>query len=236
MVAVLIAYYSRNGATAELAQAVAEGVRSVPGARPELRRVPPLARLLAGPPAQDDDDGLYSLDVLRDYDAVVFGTPSRFGSAASELRYLFDGSSALWREHALVGKVGSVIVASGSQHGGHEAAAFDVIVSMLHHGMLVAGVPYTCGDLKTMGEVAGGSPYGAGRVTGPTGDRPLAPAERAVAHAHGETVAAMAARIRSGDTSNSGIAPEAGLSSPARRPSAAASGESKHAYRSGERE
>lgn len=202
MVAVLVAYYSRNGATAELAHAVAEGVRQISGAEPAIRRVPPLESLLAGACAHGDDgEHLYSLDVLRAYDAVVFGTPSRFGGAASELRYLFDNSSALWREHALVGKVGSVIVASGSQHGGHEAAAFDVIVSMLHHGMLIAGVPYTCGDLKTMAEIAGGSPYGAGRVTGSTGDRPLTRAERAVAHAHGRTVAATAARIRRQDTS-----------------------------------
>ncbi|MDZ7712588.1 MAG: NAD(P)H:quinone oxidoreductase [Rhodovibrio sp.] len=196
MVAVLIAYYTRNGATAELARAVSEGVDTIPGVQSAIRRVPPLASLLAGASVSDDGEHLYSLNVLRDYDAVVFGTPSRFGGAASELRYLFDGSSALWREHALAGKVGSVIVASGSQHGGHEAAALDVIVSMLHHGMLVVGVPYTCGDLKTMAEIAGGSPYGAGRVTGPAGDRPLTAAERAVAHAHGRRVAVTAARLK----------------------------------------
>lgn len=163
---VLVLYYSSYGHVETLAQAVRDGAREA-GAQVELKRVPELV-----PPSVAQRAGyrleqaapVARVEELADYDAILFGTPTRFGTMAAQLKNFLDQAGSLWARDALVGKVGSVFTSTGSQHGGQEATLLTTHVVLLHLGMLLVGLPYTFKGQNRMDEVTGGSPYGASTI------------------------------------------------------------------------
>lgn len=174
MTKVLVLYYSSYGHIHQMAQAVAEGARSVAGVEVDVKRVPETVsdevRKQAG--FRDDfETPVAEVADLPNYDAIIIGTPTRFGNMAGQMKQFIDQCGGLWFENALVGKVGSVFTSTGSQHGGHEASVLSTQVPFFHFGMVVVGLPYTYGDQMNMDQIVGGSPYGAGTVAGPDGSK-----------------------------------------------------------------
>jgi len=193
---VLVLYYSRDGAVRQLAQRVARGVERVPGLRACLRTVPPVAPVteVAAPPVPDEGAPYATHDDLLRCAGLVLGSPTRFGNMAAPVKHFLDGTGALWASGALVGKPAGVFTSSASQHGGQESTLLSMMVPLLHHGMLLVGLPYTESALaSTRG---GGTPYGASHVAGPAGDLPLSAEEATLATALGRRVAEIAARLR----------------------------------------
>ena len=171
---ILILYYSTWGHVETMAGAVAEGARSVADSFVTIKRVPesmPAETLAAihaktGQPAPEAHP-----DELADYDAIIFGTPTRFGNMTGQMRNFLDRTGNLWQQGKLVGKVGSVFVSTATQHGGQETTITSFHSYLLHQGMIVVGVPYSCQELLNMDEITGGSPYGAGTLAKADGSR-----------------------------------------------------------------
>jgi NAD(P)H dehydrogenase (quinone) len=166
---VLVLYYSSFGHIETMAQAQAEGALRVAGVRAVVKRVPEtvpveLARTYGYRVEQTAP--VATPDELDQYDAIIFGTPTRFGNMAGQMRTFLDQTGALWAKGALVGKIGSVFCSTASQHGGQETTLTSFHSTLFHHGMVVVGLPYTFKDLTTLREVTGGTPYGASCVTG----------------------------------------------------------------------
>jgi NAD(P)H dehydrogenase (quinone) len=166
---ILVVYYSSWGHVEQMAWAQAEGAAKVAGATVTVKRVPELV-----PPEVAKQAG-YKLDQrapvaqpleLGDYDAILFGTPTRFGNMASQMRNFLDQTGPLWAKNALLGKVGSVFTCTQSQHGGQETTITSFHSTLLHQGMVIVGLPYTAPGITTMREVTGGTPYGASSITG----------------------------------------------------------------------
>jgi NAD(P)H dehydrogenase (quinone) len=165
----LVVYYSSYGHTEAMAYAQAEGAAKVPGTEAVVKRVAELA-----PPdvcanagfKLDQAAPLATPDELEQYDAVIFGTPTRFGNMAAQMRNYLDQTGALFARYALVGRIGSVFSSTASQHGGQETTITSFHSTLLHHGMIIVGLPYSFKDITTMREVTGGTPYGASCVTG----------------------------------------------------------------------
>lgn len=197
MTRVLVLYYSSYGHVRALAQAEAEGARSVPGTRVDLRRVPETVpeaiRAKAGFLA--DDTPLATPADLETYDAIIFGTPTLFGMMAGQMKSFLDQAGGLWARNALVGKVGAVFTSTGSQHGGHEATLLSTQIPLQHFGMLIAGMPYTFAGQTTAEGIVGGAPYGAGTIAGVDGARVPGETDLAGAHFQGAHVARIAARM-----------------------------------------
>jgi len=201
---ILVVYYSMYGHVLELAQAVAAGVRTVPGAEVVLRRVPELpfneAKVRESRHAQElvarqQDIPLCSLEDLRAADGVLFGTPTRFGNMAAQMKALFDQLVELWGQGAMEGKPAGVFVSTATTHGGQETTAFSMMLPLLHLGMIIVGVPYsTPGMLHTEGR--GGTPYGATTVAGGRNELTPTPEDLAIAQALGARVAMVAAKLR----------------------------------------
>jgi NAD(P)H dehydrogenase (quinone) len=197
---VLIVYYSSYGHIEAMAYAQAEGVASVPGTQVVVKRVPELVPLDVARSSGfklDQEAPLATVDELPGYDAIIFGTPTRFGNMAAQMRNFLDQTGPIWVQGALVGKVGSVFCSTASQHGGQETTITSFHLTLLHHGMIVVGLPYTYRELSTMGEITGGTPYGASCVTG-VGDtlRMPTPLELKFCRYQGEHVAKIAARLQ----------------------------------------
>jgi NAD(P)H dehydrogenase (quinone) len=195
----LILYYSSWGHIEAMAYAQAEGVKRVPDVQVVVKRVPELT-----PPEVAQAAGfkleqaapLATPDELDQYDAILFGTPTRFGNMAAQMRNFLDQTGALWARGALVGKIGSVFCSTASQHGGQETTITSFHSTLLHHGMIVVGVPYTFKDLATMREVTGGTPYGASCVTGAGNELRMPTAlELEICRFQGEHVAQIASRL-----------------------------------------
>lgn len=199
---VKVIFYSMYGHTYRLAEAVAEGAQEVDGAEVELLQVSELvpepileqsgakqARAAFGhiPVAKPDD--------LADADALIFGTPTRFGNMCSQMRNFLDQTGGLWVKGALIGKVGSVFTSTGTQHGGQETTITSFHSTLLHLGMVIVGVPYSEARQATMDEITGGSPYGASTITGADGSRMPSENELAIARFQGRHVAAIAAKL-----------------------------------------
>jgi NAD(P)H dehydrogenase (quinone) len=166
---VLVLYYSSYGHIELMAQAQAEGAARIPRARVVVKRVPetmPLDVAKASGCKLDQAAPLAAPEELDQYDAIIFGTPTRFGNMAGQMRNFLDQTGALWARGALVGKVGSVFCSTASQHGGQETTITSFHTTLLHQGMIIVGLPYTFTDLATMREITGGTPYGASCVTG----------------------------------------------------------------------
>ena len=169
MVNVLVLYYSSYGHIEQMAAAQAEGAARVPDSRVVVKRVAELVPHDVATAAGfrlDQAAPIASPDELEKYDAILFGTPTRFGNMAAQMRNFLDQTGPLWMRGALVGKVGSVFCSTASQHGGQETTITSFHTTLLHHGMIIVGLPYTFKDLATMREVTGGTPYGASCVTG----------------------------------------------------------------------
>jgi len=196
---ILVLYYSMYGHLETMARAVAEGAGSVAGSEVTVKRVPETmsteALRAAGGKTDQAAEGA-TVAELPDYDAILFGTPTRFGSMAGQMRTFLDQTGGLWAAGALVNKIGSVFTSTSTQHGGQETTITSFHVTLLHHGMLIAGVPYTCAGLTEMNEITGGSPYGAGTLAGPDGRRLPSANELAIARFQGAHVAQLAARLR----------------------------------------
>ena len=197
MTEVLVLFYPRHGATAELARQVVRGVESVPGVTARLRTVPAVSEVTgttgpavpeAGPPYATHDD-------LRQCDGLVLGSPTRFGNMAAALKYFLDGTSSLWLNGALDRKPAAVFTSTSTQHGGHESTLLTMLLPLLHHGMYLVGLPFTAPALSRTS--TGGSPYGAGHVSG-SGGGPvkLSDDERELARLLGRRVAELAVAAR----------------------------------------
>jgi NAD(P)H dehydrogenase (quinone) len=195
MAEILILYYSRHGAVRDMAQQVARGVESVPGMQARLRSVPPVAptheRAAEAIPASGAP--YVTVDDLRACAGLALGSPTRFGNMAAPLKHFLDGTGALWASGALVGKPAAVFTSTSTQHGGQESTLLSMMLPLLHHGMLILGVPYTEAALNRT--TSGGTPYGASHVAGPNSDRPLTADEKELCQALGKRLATVARQI-----------------------------------------
>ncbi|MCR9174588.1 MAG: NAD(P)H:quinone oxidoreductase [Alphaproteobacteria bacterium] len=200
MAKVLVLYYSSYGHVETLAGAVAEGAASVDGVTVTVKRVPELMPDDVAKQAGiklDQGAPIASPQELAEYDAVIFGTPTRFGNMASQMRNFLDQTGGLWAQGKLIGKVGSVFVSTGTG-GGSETTATSFHSTLLHHGMVVVGVPYSVPELTDISEIRGGSPYGAATIAGPDGSRQPSDAELKIARFQGRHVAGIAAKLAAG--------------------------------------
>lgn len=199
MTKVLVLYYSSYGHVEIMARAVAEGARSVAGTEVTVKRVPELvpAEVARASGVKLDQDAPIALpDELGDYDAIIFGTPTRFGNMAAQMRNFLDQTGGLWMRGGLVGKIGSVFTATASQHGGQETTITSFHTTLLHHGMIIVGLPYTWAGNAQMNEISGGTPYGASTLAGADGSRLPSDNELEGARFQGRHVADIAARLR----------------------------------------
>lgn len=195
MTKVLVLYYSMYGHVETMAKAVAEGARSVEGAEVVIKRVPDLVPEDVARKAGaklDQAAPIATVDELANYDAIIFGAPTRFGNICAQMRNFLDQTGRLWLNGSLVGKVGSVFTSTGTQHGGQETTITSLHTTLLHHGMIVVGVPYACQELVNMGEITGGSPYGASTLAGGDGSRQPSANEIKIARFQGAHVAKVA--------------------------------------------
>jgi NAD(P)H dehydrogenase (quinone) len=192
MLELLVLYYSRGGATRKLAEAVAQGIDATPGASARLRTVPPVSTVAEATEPDVPPSGPPYVE-LRDLDecaGLALGSPTRFGNMAAPLKYFIDGTGAQWFSGALSGKPACVFTSTGSLHGGQETTLVSMMTPLLHHGMLIVGLPYTEADLMTTG--SGGTPYGASHLAGTDGQRPVDDVERRLAIALGGRLARIA--------------------------------------------
>ncbi len=198
MAKILVLYYSSYGHIETMAEAIAEGARRAEGAEVTIKRVPELVPAEVAEKAGmklDQGAAVATPGELADYDAIVFGTPTRFGNMAAQMRNFLDQTGGLWAKGALVGKVGSVFTSTGTQHGGQETTITSFHTTLLHHGMVIVGVPYACEGLSNMDEITGGSPYGAATLAGGDGARRPSENELGIARFQGEHVARIAAKL-----------------------------------------
>ncbi|HEY0525122.1 MAG TPA: NAD(P)H:quinone oxidoreductase [Stellaceae bacterium] len=198
MTKVLVLYYSTYGHIETMAQAVAEGARSVAGTTVDVKRVPELMPEEVARKAGaklDQPAPIAKVDDLPGYDAIIFGTPTRFGNMASQMRNFLDQTGGLWMSGALIGKVGSVFASTASQHGGQETTITSFHTTLLHQGMVIVGVPYAEPGLTNMSEVSGGTPYGATTLAGADGSRRPSENELKIARYQGKHVAEIAAKL-----------------------------------------
>ena len=198
MTKVLVLYYSSYGHIEAMAEAVAEGAKSVAGTTVDIKRVPELVpeEVAAAAHIKVNQAAPIAMpDELAHYDAIIFGTPTRFGNMAAQMRNFLDQTGGLWFANALVGKVGSVFCSTASQHGGQETTITSFHTTLLHHGMVIVGLPYTFKGNSEMGEISGGSPYGATTLAGNDGSRMPSENELAGARFQGNHVAQIAAKL-----------------------------------------
>jgi NAD(P)H dehydrogenase (quinone) len=198
MAKVLVLYYSMYGHIEALASAVAEGVNSVNDVEAVIKRVPetiPADVARKAGAKLDQQAPIAEINELADYDAIIFGTPTRFGNMAGQMRTFLDQTGGLWAKGALVKKVGSVFTSSNTQHGGQETTIISFHTTLLHHGMVLVGVPYECKELSITDEVAGGSPYGASTIAGNDGKRMPSETELKIARYQGKHVAEITSRL-----------------------------------------
>ena len=193
---ILVLYYSQKGSVEALAHAIARGIDAVPGAEAVLRTVP---RISAVCEATEDDVPTQgapyaTLEDLRDCAGLALGSPVRFGNMAAPMKYFWDGTIAAWLSGELSGKPAAVFTASGSLHGGNEATLLSMMLPLLHHGMLLLGLPYSYPELSTTR--TGGTPYGASHVSGANGDPTLSDDELVLARALGKRLAKTAIRLK----------------------------------------
>jgi NAD(P)H dehydrogenase (quinone) len=191
---ILVVYYSRGGSTAALARQVCRGVESVDGARAKLRSVPPVSAENERPVVAVPDSGApyATLADLRAADALILGSPTRFGNMAAPLKYFIDSTSSLWLDGSLVDKPAAVFTSTQSMHGGQESTLLSMMLPLLHQGMVLVGLPYSQAQLSSTRE--GGTPYGASHVAAVATDGQLSATEIELAQALGRRVARLATR------------------------------------------
>ncbi len=201
---VQVVFYSMYGHIYRMAEAIAEGARQVEGAEVSLFQVPELVpeEALEKSGAKGAKSAFAHVPVmepetLAEADAILFGTPTRFGNMCAQMRQFLDRTTSLWLQGRLIGKVGSVFASTGSQHGGQETTITSFHTTLLHHGMVIVGVPYSEPRLVAMDEISGGTPYGATTLAGPDGRRQPSENELAIARFQGRHVAEIARKLHS---------------------------------------
>ena len=195
MTEILVLYYSRGGSVARLARQIARGVGEVPGARARLRTVPPVAPVTreAAPPEPEDGAPYVEASDLAECAGFVLGSPTRFGNMAAPVKYFLDTLGAEWASGTLVGKPAAVFTSTATQHGGQESTLLTMLVPLLHHGCVIAGIPFTEPQLNTTR--TGGTPYGASHVAGGQDDPQPSDDEAALARALGRRIATLALKL-----------------------------------------
>lgn len=194
---ILVLYYSQHGATRQMAQLIARGVETVPGVRARVRTVPKISTTCeTTEPAIPDSGAPYAeLHDLEECIALALGSPTRFGNMAAAMKYFWDGTGGLWMKHALVGKPAALFTSSSSMHGGQESTLLSMMLPLLHHGMLITGIPYSEPELA--GTQSGGTPYGASHVAGLSSDLAISETEKKLCMALGRRLAQIALKLSS---------------------------------------
>lgn len=198
MTKILVLYYSMYGHIETMATAVAEGAGSAKGVNVTIKRVPDLMSEDVAKKAGaklDQAAPIAKVEELPNYDAIIFGTPTRFGNMCAQMRNFLDQTGGLWASRQLIGKVGSVFTSTGTQHGGQETTITSFHTTLFHHGMIIAGVPYSCPELTNMKEITGGTPYGASTLAGSDGSRQPSDNELTIARFQGKHVAEIAKKL-----------------------------------------
>ncbi len=198
MTKILVLYYSSYGHVETMAGAIAEGARSVTGAEVTVKRVPDLVpeKVARESGIKLDQDAPIAVPAeLADYDAIIFGTPTRYGKMAAQMSNFLDQTGALWMKGALIGKVGSVFASTATQHGGQETTIVGFHTTLLHHGMVIVGLPYSAQGQMRMDEITGGSPYGATTMAGGDGSRQPSENELELARFQGRHVAEIGEKL-----------------------------------------
>jgi NAD(P)H dehydrogenase (quinone) len=192
---ILVLYYSRNGNTAQLARLIARGIEEVPGMGARLRQVPPVAPVteVAQPPEPADGAPYVDKQDLVDCVGLAMGSPTRFGNMAAPMKHFLDTTGAEWASGALEGKPAALFTSTGTMHGGQESTLLSMAIPLLHHGMLLVGIPFTEATLSITR--TGGTPYGASHVAGAKADQPISEHERELARALGRRLADVARRL-----------------------------------------
>ena len=192
---ILVLYYSRYGATEKMARQLARGIEGVDGMQAHLRTVAPVSTVCEVSEDSIPESGApyATLDDLRDCDALAMGSPTRFGNMAAPLKYFIDGTSSLWLGTELAGKPAAVFTSTSSMHGGQETTLLSMMLPLMHHGMLILGIPYSETDL--LHTDAGGTPYGASHLAGTDSKKPLTEAEQRLCQALGRRLAETAAKL-----------------------------------------
>lgn len=195
MIEILLLYYSRNGATEALAREVSLGIDSVDGAATRLRTVAPISAVSEAveSPVPDTGPPYATVDDLKECSGIVMGSPTRFGNMAAPLKYFLDGTGSEWLAGSLSGKPAGIFTSTSTLHGGQESTALSMMLPLLHHGMLIVGLPYTESDLSTT--TTGGTPYGATHVSWNRDADALSDEEKRLARALGARVAAVAMKL-----------------------------------------
>lgn len=192
---ILVLYYSRHGAVQQLARQIARGVESVAGCRARLRTVPRVTTEIDAPgkPVPDEGAPYATLQDLTDCAGLALGSPTHFGNMAAALKHFLDGTSGLWMQGALIGKPAAVFTSTASLHGGQESTLLSMMMPLLHHGMIVLGLPYSNPELVSTR--SGGTPYGVTHFAGATGEEPFTEEERKLAFALGRRLAETALKL-----------------------------------------
>ena len=192
---ILILFYSQYGATRQMAQLIARGVEQVGGASARLRTVPKISAVCETTEPDIPESGAPYVE-LRDLEECIglaLGSPTRFGNMASAMKYFWDGTGQLWMKHALVGKPAALFTSTGTMHGGQESTLLSMMLPLLHHGMIIVGLPYSESELSST--QSGGTPYGASHVAGLTNDLPISEAEKKLCMALGRRLAETALKL-----------------------------------------
>jgi len=195
MAKILVLYYSMYGHVETMAQSVAEGARSVEGVEAIIKRVPELVPEDVARKAGaklDQPAPIATVEELPEYDAIIFGTPTRFGNMCAQMRNFLDRTGKLWVNGSLIGKVASLFTSTSTQHGGQETTITSFHTTLLHHGMIIVGVPYSCKEIMNMKEITGGSPYGASTLSDADNSRQPSENELKIARFQGAHVANVA--------------------------------------------
>jgi NAD(P)H dehydrogenase (quinone) len=192
---ILVLYYSATGAVREMAQLIARGIETVPGARARLRTVPKISAVCEAVAPDVPPEGAPYAEVkdLEQCTGLALGSPTRFGNMAAPLKYFLDSTGALWANGALAGKPAAVFTSTATLHGGQETTLLSMMLPLLHHGMLIVGLPYTNAELNTT--TSGGTPYGASHVAGMHADRPISTEEKALCIALGKRLAQVCQKL-----------------------------------------
>jgi len=192
---ILVLYYSQHGAVRQMAQFIARGVESVPSVQARLRTVPKVSSVCeAVAPSIPEEGAPYAtLDDLRECIGIALGSPTRFGNMAAPMKYFWDGTGSLWMQHALVGKPAALFTSTGTMHGGQESTLLSMMLPLLHHGMMIVGVPYSEPELSSTQQ--GGTPYGASHLAGLANDLAISEAEKKLCVALGRRLAYTALKL-----------------------------------------
>ncbi len=192
---VLVLYYSQGGAVREMAQIIARGIESVAGAKSRIRTVPRVSsnNEAIEPELSTNGPPYVELVDLEECAGIALGSPTRFGNMAAPMKYFLDSTSSLWLKGALIGKPAGVFTSSGSMHGGNETTLITMMLPLIHHGMIVVGLPYSEASLGTTS--SGGTPYGASHVGGSMDDKPLSEDEKKLCFALGQRLAQIAIKL-----------------------------------------